>query len=243
LPTAVAAPMTPAGLEPYRLAEDDLERLVEENVLTDTDARAIADGGPVLFSIAQYHRIAEAGILGPKDRVILLEGQLVRKMTIHPPHAWSVAECLDLLRALLGANWTVRSQQPITLATSVPEPDDWVARGPKRLYRTRHPLASDICLVVEVADSSLAIDRTHSARIYGAAGIPVYWIVNLIDRQVEVMTGPNATGYAARIDYLPGEAVPVILDGVHVGDLLVDDPPAVKRPTPRTPAAGTGSCR
>ncbi|MBY0232905.1 MAG: Uma2 family endonuclease [Gemmataceae bacterium] len=226
--TAAASSWPLADREPYRMSAETFRRMVEEGVFGFDSAGLIdgvvmAGGEPYRFDTDQYHRIAERGILGPKDRVVLLEGLLVQKMPIYPPHAWAVTGCARLLTFLLFPAWTVRSQQPITLSASEPEPDDWVARGPERTYAGRHPTASEVVLVVEVADSSLRTDRVDSARIYGDAGIPVYWIINLIDRQVEVMTQPTATGYAQRMDCLLGEAVPVILDGAHVGDLLVDD--------------------
>ena len=226
---AVASPSTPTGLEPYRFSQGDLARLVENGILDGgcelAEGVAMAGDEPCLFSVEQYHRMGEAGILTSKDRIVLLEGRLVRKMTIHPPHAYGVMRCFKLLFLLVDPSvWTVRSQQPITLGASEPEPDGSVARGTDADYSAgRHPVASQLGMVVEVADSTLRIDRTVSARIYGGAGIPVYWIINLIDRQVEVMTQPTAAGYAQRTDHLPGQAVPVVLDGVHVGDLLVDD--------------------
>ena len=85
-----------------------------------------------------------------------------------------------------------------------------------------HPGAADVALVVEVADSSLAEDRKMAA-IYGGAGVPVYWIVNLVDRQVEVYTDPGIGGYATRTDFRPGQQVPVVIDGREVGQIAVDD--------------------
>ena len=226
--TAVAAPWPLTGLEPYRFSQGDLARLVEEGILEAecelAEGVVTRDGEPYRFSIEQYHRIGDAGLVPHKPRTVLLEGLLVRKMTIHDPHTYGVESCYRLLLFLLaGAAWNPRCQQPVIIGTSEPEPDVAVARGAFAAYRHRRALAADIALVVEVADSTLRIDRTVSARIYGGAGIPVYWIINLIDRQVEVMTQPTAAGYGQRTDHLPGQAVPVVLDGVHAGDLLVDD--------------------
>jgi Uma2 family endonuclease len=76
-------------------------------------------------------------------------------------------------------------------------------------------------LVVEVADTTLAKDRRRT-RAYGPAGIPIYWIVNLIGRQVEVYSGPSSSGYSSRIDFLSGQNVPVVIGGVQVGTIAVD---------------------
>ena len=86
----------------------------------------------------------------------------------------------------------------------------------------RQPGPADVALLVEVAESSLGMDRGEKLRAYARAGIPVYWIVNLVDRQVEVYTDPVNDRYAGRQDYRPGQAIPVLIDGQAVGDLAVD---------------------
>jgi Uma2 family endonuclease len=91
-----------------------------------------------------------------------------------------------------------------------------------RDYKLRSPGASDVGLLVEIADTSLVEDR-KMAQTYGARGIPVYWIVNLVDRQVEVYAFPTPAGYSGPQAYLPGNTVPVVLDGVVVGKITVDD--------------------
>jgi Uma2 family endonuclease len=84
------------------------------------------------------------------------------------------------------------------------------------------PRAGDLGLIVEVALSSLAQDR-GMVRVYGKASIPIYWIVNRVDRQIEVYSDPQTDGYATRTDYRSGEYVPVVLDGTIVGQIAVDD--------------------
>jgi Uma2 family endonuclease len=121
----------------------------------------------------------------------------------------------------------LRSEQPITLSDSEPQPDIVLARGDHTTYRTRHPGPADIGLVVEVADTSLTVDRNDMARIYARAGLPVYWIINVVDRQVEVYTDPRPAdpvpAYATRTDYRPGDAVPLVLGGRPIAQLPVDD--------------------
>src|SRR5262245_18882937 len=113
--------------------------------------------GPVLYrlSVEQYHKLIGAGVLVEGSPIELLEGLLVRKMTIHPPHATSLQRTWKRIFALLSSGWTVRIQQPITLSDSEPEPDVAVARGDDLVYSTHHPGPADLGLVVEVADSSL----------------------------------------------------------------------------------------
>jgi Uma2 family endonuclease len=118
-------------------------------------------------------------------------------------------------------------QEAITLNDSEPEPDLVVARGNPRSYLRRHPQPGDIGLVVEVAESTLAGDRVDKTRIYARALLPIYWIVNLVDFQIEVYTspsGPTATPvYAQRQDFRRGDNVPFILDGVCVTTIPVDE--------------------
>ena len=122
----------------------------------------------------------------------------------------------------------IRMQQPITLPPrGEPEPDGTIVRGPRSLYRERHPHGSDICVVIEVADSSLVHDRTTKLRTYAAAGIPQYVIVNLVDDVVEVYSQPDATAgtYAMSTTIArDGAAVLHLFDGqmlnVPAADLL-----------------------
>jgi Uma2 family endonuclease len=169
----------------------------------------------------------EAGILKSGDRYELLNGWIVPKMTIHPPHNKAVRQLMRRLNRLLRDDeWTLQIQGSVTLLpASEPEPDAVVAFGPEEKYGENVNFgAKDIVLIVEVADSSLAHDRDEKLRIYALARIPVYWIVNLIDRQVEVYTLPRAGRnpvYRERKDYGPADTLPLILDGEHVADLPV----------------------
>ncbi len=97
-----------------------------------------------------------------------------------------------------------------------------LARGTVDDYKDTHPAPDDVALIVEVADTTLAKDRRRR-RIYGQAGIAVYWIVNLNSRRIEVYTEPGPDGYASRIDYAPGSRVPLVIDGAVVGEIAVDN--------------------
>jgi Uma2 family endonuclease len=143
-------------------------------------------GGFRRFSVAEYGRLAEVGILTEDDRLELIEGYLVNKMTVNPPHAGTVRRLERLLQRLLPPDWDCRTQSPLVLPDSVPEPDLAVVVFDADDYRTRHPTAADAALVVEVSDSSLEGDRGDKVRIYARAAISIYWIVNLADGQVEV---------------------------------------------------------
>ena len=150
-------------------------------------------------------------------------------MGINPPHMTAHNRLRKLLDRLLPVGWDSRIQGPITLRAggSEPEPDYVLVRGSDADYETRHPGPTDIGLVVEVADSSLAEDRGDSQRIYARAGIVEYWIVNVPDRQIEVYTSPLVSAdpprYAVRTDYPTGATVPLTLGGLEVGSLGVSD--------------------
>lgn len=179
------------------------------------------------FSVEQYRRMTEAGILTRNDQVELLEGYVVFKMPRNPPHDGTIDAMDELLRPFVPAGWRLRCQLTLSLADSQPEPDFAVARGTAATYLHRHPTAADVGLVVEVADSSLDRDQAEKGRIYARAGVPVYWIINLVDRQVEVYTQPSgpsdAPAYGSLVTYAPGDAVPLVLDGVTVATVPAAD--------------------
>ena len=178
------------------------------------------------FRVEQYEKMIEAGVLTSGDRVELIEGIVVQKMTQHPPHAVSIDYTLDALRPLLLEDWRIREQKPIKLIDSEPEPDLVVVRGPLQRHERRHPGPRDIALLIEVADTSLEGDRQEKGRTYARARIPVYWIINLIDRQVEVYTEPKggkSPSYRRRTDYVHNAKIPLIIEGSEVGPVSVSD--------------------
>ena len=232
----------------YRLTVDQFHRVGDAGILDEDAPVELLDGllyekhvptrptppGSVhvdeLFrlTVEQYDAMGRAGILTTDDRVELLEGILVRKVTIDPPHTGTVRQCQTRIEPALPRGWRYRSEQPIVLLDGEPEPDGVIARGtPDDDFRF-HPRAADVILVIEVADSTLTRDRGPKLRSYARAGIPVYWIINLVDRQVEVHTdpvpGPEPT-YRRRDVYAGGDAVlvPVVGTMVLAADLL---PPA-----------------
>jgi Uma2 family endonuclease len=175
------------------------------------------------FSVAEYHKMIQTGILTTEDRVELLDGYVVLKMPQNPPHGGCIDLVTGALLPLLPPGWFLRAQLPVTLSESEPEPDFAVVRGTRRSYLTRHPGPADVGLVIEVSDSTLDRDRGEKQRIYAAAGIVCYWIVNLVQGQVEVYTGPAGAAYPRRDDYRPGDSMPLTLDGVVVASVPVVD--------------------
>ena len=179
------------------------------------------------ISIERYHEMIRCGALTEDDPVELLEGYLVEKMPRNPPHHTSTRRVRRALEAAVDDQWIVDSQEAVTLGDSEPEPDVCVIRGDEDEFAQRNPGPSDIGLLVEVSDESLRRDRGPKKRIYAQAAIPIYWIVNLRDRQVEVYTSPtgaaNDPDYSQRADYREDDEVPLRLDGREVARITVRD--------------------
>src|SRR5947209_4558415 len=175
--SATAQPISPAAAEDAAVPTEPIYRL----------------------SVAQYHAMADHGILDEDDPVELLEGWLVQKMTKHRPHSVVTRRTRRALERVVPAGWYVDSQEPLTTVDSEPEPDVLVAREDLADNLERHPGPADIALTVEVADSSLRQDQGAKKRVYARAGIPVYWIANLVESRFEVYTDP--TGPAEEPDY------------------------------------------
>jgi Uma2 family endonuclease len=202
------------------------------SAILPTPARPVLSPGvPTLpiyrLSVAQYHAMAEHGILTANDAVELLHGWLVPKMTARPSHAVCTDLVRDLLTGVLPPGWHVRQQAPITLDQSEPEPDGCIAVGSRRDFLARHPGPPEVALVVEVADTTLDSDRRVKKPLYAEARIPIYWIVNLEDNQLEVFTDPSGPGpqpdYAVQQVLGPADEARVVIAGHEVGRIAVGD--------------------
>jgi Uma2 family endonuclease len=178
------------------------------------------------LSVQQYHQMHEEGVIPANVRTELLDGSLVIKMTPNPAHAVGVTLLDRTLATLLPEHWTIRVQQPITLRDSEPEPDIAAVRGPVRRYRLRHPGPRDIGLLIEVADATLLSDRRDKGPIYAQAKVPVYWIVNLVDEQIEVYSAPRGGRqpvYRHRVVYGKDAVVPLQFAGEVFAEIAVKD--------------------
>lgn len=177
------------------------------------------------LTVAEYHKMIKAGIFDDDDPFELLEGWLVPKMPRNPPHDLTIGLAEDAIAMRLPTGWTHRSQTGMTTSDSEPEPDVTVVRGPRRRYYQHHPGPGDTAVAVEVSDSSLHRDQVIKQRIYARAKIPVYWIINLVDRRIEVYTNPTGPRgkprYRHRQDYGPNDEVPLVLDGKEIDRIPV----------------------
>lgn len=237
----MTAAVSPVPSPPvHRFTVDQYHRMIQTGILGEGAGVELLeglvvlkggwrDGGPELypFTVDQYRRMIAAGIVTADEGVELIEGEIIPKMSRNPPHDSTLDKLEDLIRALLPSGWRLRGQKAITLATGEPEPDVAVVLGPASRYDAHHPGPDEVALVAEVADTSLAIDRDIKLRAYARAGISLYWIVNLEDRQIEVYADPisprNADPrYRTRTDYKPGQDVPLVVAGTQVGVVPVD---------------------
>lgn len=179
------------------------------------------------FSVDEYHQLIEAGFFASDERFELLEGWIVQKVSRNPIHDAAVAVAQQAISAALPRGYHVRVQSAITLSDSEPEPDLVVVRGEPRDYVSHHPHASDIVLVVEVANVTLEEDRRLKARIYARAAIEQYWIINLSERVIEVRKQPggpdDAPAFQSHADVRAEQAVAGFIDGMRAlptADLL-----------------------
>ncbi|WP_165075852.1 Uma2 family endonuclease [Paludisphaera rhizosphaerae] len=180
---------------------------------------------PVMrFTVAEYESLIRSGALPEEPRHELLEGWITPKRCGGPAHAVAIALATPLLIHVLESVWRVSVKSAITTADSQPEPDLAVARGQARDFLERHPGPKEVPLVIEVADSSLPRDRGLKARVYARAGIPNYWIVNLVDRVVEVHSDPTDQATYAHIEAVgPDGAIRLAIDGVEISPIPVRD--------------------
>ena len=153
------------------------------------------------FSVEEFDRLVEMGILGDEERVELLEGVIVAMTPIGDAHAACVIRLNDLLTSRLAGRALVAVQSPIALPRSRPYPDVAVLRRRVDYYRSGKPGSADILLVIEVADTSLSRDRNLKLPAYGQAGIAETWIVDLTGRVVIVGTRPGPEGYTLVTEY------------------------------------------
>lgn len=179
------------------------------------------------FSVDEYHRMIQTGILTEDDPVELLEGWIVLKMPRNPPHYGVIEISEEILRGRLAPGWKVRVQSAITTDDSEPEPDLVVASGTSRSHLDHHPEPPEIALVIEVADSTLTRDRQDKGRLYARASIVCYWIINLVDRQIEIYTDPSGPGanptYHRRQDYAVTDSVPLVIEGKEIARIAVSE--------------------
>ena len=174
--------------------------------------RNLSSPSPHNWTVTQFERLFELGFFAPGKKFELIEGEIFQKMTQNEPHAVTLSLTEFALSGVF-PNCYVRGQQPMILGeTNKPEPDLAVVPGAPRDYLASHPTTAE--LVVEISDATLKIDQTTKAAIYARAQIAEYWIVNLVERTLEVRRQPSPMegeplghGYRSTQILLPGESI------------------------------------
>ncbi len=152
------------------------------------------------WTVRDYHRMSELGILNPNERTELIAGQITLMVAKGTPHVITLQLLASELLAQLGTTALIRTQDPIHLDdSSEPEPDLVIVQGEILDYVDRHPQPTDIHLLVEVADSTLNYDCQVKDKIYAKAGILEYWVIDLKNRQVHIFRDPQTTDYASHL--------------------------------------------
>ena len=160
------------------------------------------------FTVDEYYRMTAAGILGEDDRVELLDGEIVRMAAIGPRHAGTVDRISRRLTFALGEAALVRTQNPVRADShSEPEPDVVVAQFRDDYYVGRHPTPEDVFLIVEVADSSLRLDREIKIPIYARSGVREVWLADIGSGSIHVFRSPSPEGYKVQQVVHRGQAL------------------------------------
>jgi Uma2 family endonuclease len=176
------------------------------------------------FSVKDYYRMAETGVLRPDARVELLDGRIIDMSPIGPLHGGVTKHLLEIFTAASRGRWRTSVQDPLHLDEhSEPQPDLMLLKPAADYYRKRHPLPEDVFLLVEVSDTTLELDRGEKLPAYGRAGIAEAWIVDLNHATIEVYREPHFTGYGSKAILRAGDQVsPLAFPDtvVDVGELL-----------------------
>ena len=155
---------------------------------------------PRLFSRTDFQRMVETGLFAG-ERIELLGGVVIAMSPQNTPHAATVNRLNYQLMKLCGPDIYIRVQSPVALDDyNQPEPDLVLCAPDPLDYAEAHPRPEQISLIIEIADTSVQQDRQRKAQLYARSGIPHYWVVDLVRRQIEAMTAPNkTTGRYARV--------------------------------------------
>ncbi len=177
-----------------------------------------------LFTVDEFHRMREAGILGEDDRVELVQGEVVEMTPIGSRHAACVKRIVSALSLGGEKGWILSVQDPVRLDPRTElQPDVALLRPRDDFYAAAHPGPGDVLLVIEVADTSALTDREVKLPLYAGAGVPEAWVVDLAAQVVEVYREPSKGGYRTTERFRPGDpAIPVPGTGITLdpADLL-----------------------
>ena len=188
-----------------------------------------ADVAKKLFTVAEYHRIIEAGVFGPEDRLELIDGEIIQMTPIGHHHMVCVNRANTLFVRAFGDNAVVSPQNPVQLSDwTEPQPDLVVFKPRTDFYAAKRPTPEDVLFVVEVADSTLRYDRNIKLPRFAAAGIPEVWIEDLNGDTLLVFRDRQGDQYSTALTLRRGESVsPAAFPDIPFAiDDLLGDPSA-----------------
>jgi Uma2 family endonuclease len=161
-----------------------------------------------LTDIHEWRKLGEANIFPPESRIELIEGEIFEMAPIGFNHAGHLKSINKLFTKLVPDNLFTSVQDPLLLGDlSEPEPDFMLLKPDANGYKTRHPVADDVLLLIEVSDSSLNFDQNQKLRLYAVHNIPEYWLLNLNDNCLEVYRKPNGEVYAEKMTLYIGDKI------------------------------------
>ena len=161
-----------------------------------------------LFTVDEYYKMVDVGILHDGDRTELIEGEIIEMSAMGSRHAAVVTRLTDLLVPLFKGKALLRPQLPLRLNDfNEPQPDVALLTPRKDCYASQHPGPADVFLVVEVADSSLKYDRDIKLRIYSQAGVPEVWIADILGGVVRVYRDPSGNSFTTSLSFQRGESI------------------------------------
>jgi Uma2 family endonuclease len=171
-----------------------------------------------LFTVHDYHRMVDAGILSEDDRVELIHGEILAMSPIGPRHSAAVLRANQAMVRLVGDQAIVGVQGSIRLDEyDEPQPDVYLLRPKPDFYASGHAGAPDIFLIVEMADSSLEYDQTTKARLYAESGVAEYWIADVRNDRLLVYSNLRDNSYAVCRELHRGEVIsPTLLPDCRI---------------------------
>ncbi len=194
----------------------------------ETRTHAVDSGRrPYRISSDQFERMIETGLIPDGDDLELVRGRLYRRVK-KEPHNFVVGQVAESLRRILPDGFNVREEKSLRHdPRTLPEPDVVVARGRAGEYRPQPPSTSEVPMIVEVCHNSRKADYHDKLRIYATAGVPLYWIVDLHERKIDVYSEPRSSAspasYARLASFSEDSSTPVALDGREIGRIVVKD--------------------
>lgn len=161
-----------------------------------------------LTDINEWRRLGEANIFPPESRIELIEGEIIEMAPIGSNHSGHLKRINNVLTLIVAGKSIVSVQDPLQLGDlSETEPDFMLLKPNPDFYSSRHPVADDVLLLIEVADSSLAFDQNHKLRLYAIHNVPEFWLLNLNDNCLEVYRKPKGEVYAEKTTLYQGDVI------------------------------------